>query len=58
MNSECVFVSGTAAEIQFVKSIDRYNFKKNDIFNKLKDCYQIIKKNPPEKISNIKKLIK
>ena len=44
MNSECVFVSGTAAEIQFVKSIDRYNFKKNDIFNKLKDCYQIIKK--------------
>ncbi len=56
LKSECVFVTGTAAEIQFVKRIEKNKFKKNSIFNELKSCYQIIKDNPPEKISDIKKL--
>ena len=57
LNSECVFVTGTAAEIQFVKSIEKTKFKKNNIFNELKNCYEKIKKNPPIKVSNIKKII-
>lgn len=57
LNSDCVFVTGTAAEIQFVKSIEKTKFKKNDIFNELKNCYEMIKKNPPIKVSNIKKII-
>ncbi len=57
LNSECVFVTGTAAEIQFVKSVNRVKFKKNKIFYKLQSYYEIIKKNPPSSISKIKKYI-
>ena len=53
-NAECVFLTGTAAEIQFVKKIDKSKFIKNNIFYELKNCYEIIKKNPPLKISQIK----
>ena len=56
-NAECVFLTGTAAEIQFVKKIDNKTFVKNDIFSELKNCYEIIKKNPPLKISQIKNII-
>ena len=57
LSSECVFVTGTAAEIQFVRSIEKTQFKKNSIFEKLKNCYEMIKKNPPLKVSEIKKVI-
>lgn len=56
LKSECVFLTGTAAEIQFVKSIGKNKFKKNNIFSELKNCYQVIKDNPPKKISDIRKL--
>jgi branched-chain amino acid aminotransferase len=57
VKSDCVFVTGTAAEIQFVKSINKYKFKKNRIFYELQNYYYILKDNPPLRILDIKNLI-
>lgn len=56
-SADCVFLTGTAAEIQFVKKIDKTQFKKDSIFNELKNSYEILKKKPPFKVSQIKKII-
>lgn len=56
-NAECVFVTGTAAEIQFVKKIENINYIKSDIFYELKNIYEKIKNNPPKKVSELKKFI-
>ena len=56
-SADCVFLTGTAAEIQFVKKINKSQFIKNSIFYELKNCYEILKNKPPLKISQIKKLI-
>ena len=59
LNSECVFVTGTAAEIQFVKRINNSKFdKNNEIFQKLKKAYEELKENPPIKVKEIRKVIK
>tara|TARA_B100000575_G_scaffold272673_1_gene254981 strand:+ start:5344 stop:6234 length:891 start_codon:yes stop_codon:yes gene_type:complete len=56
-SADCVFLTGTAAELQFVKKIDKSQFIKNNIFYELKKFYELLKKKPPLKISQIKKII-
>ena len=57
LSADCVFVTGTAAEIQFIKKINNSKFTaNNEIFIKLKKFYEKIKKNPPNKISEIIKV--
>ena len=56
-SADCVFLTGTAAELQFVKKIDKSQFIKNNIFYELKNFYELLKKKPPLKISQIKNII-
>ena len=59
LNSDCVFVTGTAAEIQFVKRINKSKFDKNNqIFQKIKKAYEKLKENPPIKVKEIRKVFK
>lgn len=59
LNSDCVFVTGTAAEIQFVKRINKFKFDKNNqIFQKIKKAYKKLKENPPIKVKEIRKVFK
>lgn len=59
LNSDCAFVTGTAAEIQFVKRINKSKFDKNNqIFQKIKKAYEKLKENPPIKVKEIGKVFK
>ena len=52
------FFTGTAAEIQSIKSIKNIIFKKNNkIFNLLKESYESLKKNSPDKVLKIRKIL-
>ena len=55
LNSDSIFLTGTAAEIQSVRKILNKNFTiKSKIVNKLKIEYDKLKKYCPSKINNIK----
>jgi branched-chain amino acid aminotransferase len=58
LKADCAFVTGTAAEIQSIKSIKNIIFKKNNkIFNLLKESYESLKKNSPDKVLKIRKIL-
>jgi branched-chain amino acid aminotransferase len=58
LKADCAFVTGTAAEIQSIKSIKNITFKKNNkIFNLLKESYESLKKNSPDKVLKIRKIL-
>ena len=49
MNSDTIFLSGTAAELQQINKINKKKFKlENQIFNRIKENFEILKNRSPD----------
>ena len=49
MNSDTVFLFGTAAELQQINKINKKKFKlENQIFNRIKENFEILKNRSPD----------